>query len=61
MSEKTASQNHGPRAAARGDVRLHPKVALGGAFGAGRVALVMFSSLFLHAAVRNGWGPFGGM
>lgn len=47
-----------PQVMAR-EVKITRKAALWVVFSAGTLALVMFSLLFLHAAARNGWGPFG--
>lgn len=48
-----------PRQVMDREVKVTRKAALWVVFSAGTLALVMFSLLFLHAAARNGWGPFG--
>ncbi|MBD3661631.1 MAG: hypothetical protein HUJ11_05550 [Arenibacter algicola] len=48
-----------PRQIMDREVKITRKAAVWVACSAGGLALVMFSLLFLHAAARNGWGPFG--
>lgn len=48
-----------PRQIMDREVKITRKAAFWVACSAGTLALVMFSLLFLHAAARNGWGPFG--
>lgn len=58
MNDENRQNDDQPKAIVR-EARIQPKVAFWVVFSAGLLALVMFSLLFLHAATRNGWGPFG--
>ena len=49
-----------PRQVMDREVKITRKAAFWVVASAGTLALVMFSLLFLHAAARNSWGPFGG-
>lgn len=48
-----------PREIMDRDVKISRKAAFWVIVSAGTLAFVMFSLLFLHAAARNHWGPFG--
>lgn len=60
MNEENRQNDDQPKVIAR-EARIQPKAAFWVGFSVGLLALVMFSLMFLHAAVRNGWGPFDGI